>query len=218
MPTSLDSGPIASTLQDLYAAAEAQRSGPGHRRKRDSAERLTAQQRADGAADAYMPIDREAGRLLYSLIRATRPATVVEFGTSFGISTLHLAAAVRDNGFGRVVTTEMNAHKVAAASATFEEVGVSDLVTVLNGDAVKTLDALDGTVEFVLLDGWKELYEPVLKVLEARLPVGTLIAADNASHSDAGPYLEYVRNPAHGYVTFNFPSKRDDSMELSVKV
>lgn len=164
-----------------------------------------------------MPIDPEAGRLLYSLIRATRPATVVEFGTSFGISTLHLAAAVRDNGSGRVVTTELNAHKIATASATFDEVGVSDLVTVLGGDAVETLGALDGAVDFVLLDGWKELYVPVLKVLEDRLPSGTLIAADNASHADTAPYLDYVRDPAHGYVTFNFPSKHEDSMELSLK-
>lgn len=215
MPNSLDSGPIADALRDLYAKAEAQRGGP--RRRRDPAERPTAQQRADDAAEAYMPIDPEAGRLLYSLIRATKPTVVVEFGTSFGISTLHLAAAVRDNGTGRVVTTELNAHKIATATATFEEAGVADLVTVFGGDAVETLSALGGSVDFVLLDGWKELYVPVLKVLEDRMPSGTLVAADNAGHPDTGPYLDYVRDSAGGYVTFNFPSKHEDSMELSLK-
>lgn len=217
MPNTLDSEPVAGTLRQLYANSEAQRGKP-RRRPDQSQPRPSAQQRADDAAEIYMPIDSEAGRLLYSLIRATKPATVVEFGTSFGISTLHLAAAVRDNGVGRVVTTELNEHKIATATATFDAVGLADVVTVLGGDAVEELGALEGSVDFVLLDGWKELYVPVLKVLEDRIPSGTLIAADNASHTDTGPYLDYVRDPANGYVTFNFPSKHEDSMELSLKV
>jgi predicted O-methyltransferase YrrM len=47
-----------------------------------------------------MPVAPDVGRLLYALVRASRPETVVEFGTSFGISTFHLAAAVTDNGRG----------------------------------------------------------------------------------------------------------------------
>src|ERR1700761_3462792 len=58
--------------------------------------------------DRYIAVSPEAGRLLYALARAIRPATVVEFGTSYGISTLYLAAAVTDNGAGQVVTTELS--------------------------------------------------------------------------------------------------------------
>nr|WP_296777187.1 class I SAM-dependent methyltransferase [Rhodococcus sp. (in: high G+C Gram-positive bacteria)] len=217
MPTTLTTDPVASTLRELYAASELQRSGPRRPRPAES-ERPSAQERADAASEAYMPIDPDAGQLLYSLIRATRPETVVEFGTSFGISTLHLAAAVRDNGTGRVVTTELNAHKVSTATATFDRVGLSDVVTVLQGDALETLDTVTGPIGFVLLDGWKEMYLPVLKAIESRLPAGTLIAADNAGHAETGPYLDYVRDPANGYTTTNFPSKEDDSMELSCKV
>jgi predicted O-methyltransferase YrrM len=213
--STLISDPVASTLRELYADAAAQRGRP--RKPRDDSERRSAQQRADDAADRYMPIDPDAGTLLYSLIRATRPETVVEFGTSFGLSTIYLAAAVRDNGIGRVVTTELNAHKVAVATATFERVGLSDLITVYEGDAVETLREVDGPIGFVLLDGWKDLYLPVLNVLTDKIPSGTLIAADNASHADTGEYLEYVRNPSHGFVSFNFPSKHEDSMELSLK-
>ena len=68
----------------------------------------TVQERADAMSEFYIPVTPEAGRLLYSLVRATRPATIVEFGMSFGISALHLASAVRDNGTGRVVTTELS--------------------------------------------------------------------------------------------------------------
>jgi predicted O-methyltransferase YrrM len=151
-------------------------------------------------------------------VRAARPATVVEFGMSLGISAIHLASAVRDNGSGRVVTTELSAAKVRAAKKTFAEVGLDDLIEVLEGDAVATLEKLDGPVDFVLLDGWKELYVPVLDLLEPRLAPGTLVVADNTSMAELAPYLEYVREPANGYVSVNFPARDADSMEISCRV
>jgi methyltransferase family protein len=92
-------------------------------------------ERAEALQDAYLPISAAAGHLLYALARAIRPETVVEFGTSFGISTIHLAAAVADNGTGHVVTTELSDKKARAAQANLQEAGVSDAVTVLTGDA-----------------------------------------------------------------------------------
>lgn len=177
----------------------------------------SAQQRADAMSEFYLPVTRDAGRLLYTLVRASRPATVVEFGMSLGISAIHLAAAVRDNGSGRVVTTELSAAKVAAASQTFAAIGVDNVITVLAGDALQTLQTLDGAVDFVLLDGWKELYLPVLELLEPRLSPGTLVVADNTSMAALAPYLEHVRDPANGYVSVSFPARDSDSMEISCR-
>lgn len=179
--------------------------------------KASAKERADAFSDFYLPVSPEAGRLLYALVRATRPGTVVEFGMSLGISALHLAAAVRDNGSGRVVTTELSAAKVAAAKKTFAETGLDDVITVLEGDALTTLADLDGPVEFVLLDGWKELYLPVIKLLEPRLTPGALIVADNTSMEDTVPYLDHVREPANGYVSVNFLARDSDSMEISCR-
>jgi predicted O-methyltransferase YrrM len=176
---------------------------------------MTTQERTDAMSEFYIPVTPESGRLLYALVRATRPKTVVEFGMSFGISAVHLAAAVRDNGNGRVVTTELSATKVAAAKETFAETGLTDVITILEGDALTTLDGLDGAADFVLLDGWKDLYLPVIKLLEPRLPTGALVIADNASAPDMKPYLDYVRNPENGYVSFNFLVRENDSMEIS---
>jgi predicted O-methyltransferase YrrM len=164
-----------------------------------------------------LPVTPEAGRLLYALVRATRPGTVVEFGMSLGISAIHLAAAVRDNGSGRVVTTELSAAKVATAKKTFAETGLDDVITVLRGDALTTLADQDGPVEFVLLDGWKELYQPVIKLVEPRLTSGALIVADNTSMDDTKPYLDYVRDPGNGYVSVNFLARDSDSMEISCR-
>jgi predicted O-methyltransferase YrrM len=171
------------------------------------------QERSDALKDLYLPISAEAGKLLYALVRAIRPQTVVEFGTSYGISTVYLAAAVTDNGTGHVLTTEMSSQKVAAARANLEEAGVGAAVTVLAGDALATLADVPGPVEFVLLDGWKDLCLPVLRLLEPVLAPGALVAADDNTHATLADYLGYVRDPANGYVTVSFPV--EDGVELS---
>ncbi|MFD4399751.1 O-methyltransferase [Kitasatospora sp. NPDC058478] len=177
---------------------------------------LGPQEQADANAEVYMPISAQGGRLLYNLIRAVRPATVVEFGTSFGISTLHLAAAVRDNGTGRVISTELSAAKAAAARRTFAETGLDDLITVLEGDARDTLAAVAGSADFVLLDGWKDLCLPVLRLLEPRLAPGTLVVADDVDLEALAPYLDYVRDPRNGYQSVTFPV--EDGMEISCRL
>jgi predicted O-methyltransferase YrrM len=176
----------------------------------------TPREQADAKAQVYMPISARGGQLLYNLIRSARPATVVEFGTSFGISTLYLAAAVRDNGVGRVISTELSTSKAASANRTFAEAGLDDLITVLEGDARETLANVAGSVGFVLLDGWKDLCLPVLKLLEPRLPPGTLVVADDVDLEDLQPYLDYVRDSANGYESVTFPV--EDGMEISCRL
>ncbi|MGW3150131.1 O-methyltransferase [Streptomyces sp. NPDC001177] len=177
---------------------------------------MSPQEHADAAAEVYMPISVAGGELLYNLVRAVRPATVVEFGMSFGISTLYLAAAVRDNGAGRVVTTELSKVKIAAARRTFAETGLDDLITVLEGDARDSLGGLEAPADFVLLDGWKDLCLPVLRLLEPRLAPGTLVVADDSSFASMQPYLDYVRDPANGYRSVGFPV--EDGMEISCRL
>jgi hypothetical protein len=113
---------------------------------------VTAAERSEAYADRYLPISEEAGNLLYALVRAIRPRTVVEFGTSFGISTLFLAAGVADNGSGEVITTELNTKKASAARANLDEAAVGDRVTILEGDALEMLGAVPGPVELALLE------------------------------------------------------------------
>lgn len=217
MPTTLHDQRVAAALDRMYAETNEQM--PRLRDMRDALSTArTSQERADAMSAFYIPVTPEAGRLLYSLVRASRPATIVEFGMSFGISALHLASAVRDNGSGRVVTTELSADKIAAAKQTFADTGLDDLITILEGDALSTLAGLDGPVGFVLLDGWKELYLPVIKLLEPHLSPGALVVADNTEMADTQPYLDYVRNAENGYVSVNFVARKSDSMEISCRV
>jgi tRNA A58 N-methylase Trm61 len=75
-----------------------------------------------------LAINPEFGKMLYMLGVARRAATIVEFGTSFGVSTIYLAAALRDNGGGKLITTEFEAGKVAQAKKNLAEAGLADLV------------------------------------------------------------------------------------------
>ena len=218
MTNTLQDPRVATALERMFAESHEQfasmRSGGADFSALATA---TAAERADALGDYYLPVTPQAGRLLYALVRATRPATVVEFGMSLGISAIHLASAVRDNGAGRVVTTELAATKVARATRTFAETGLDDLITVLEGDALQTLESLDSAVDFVLLDGWKEMYVPVLELLEPRLTPGALVVADNTSMPELEPYLTYVRNPDNGYVSVPFAARESDSMEISCR-
>lgn len=214
MATTLQNPRVADILHRMYAESQEQMATLRERRPNMSAAR-TVRERADAMSEFYIPVTPEAGRLLYALVRATKPATIVEFGMSFGISALHLASAVRDNGAGRVITTEISDTKIAAAKQTFTDTGLDDLITVLDGDALTTLAELDGPVDFVLLDGWKELYLPVIKLLEPKLSPGALVIADNTESADTRTYLDYVHDSESGYVSFNFAVRESDSMELS---
>ncbi len=227
MPDSLTSSPVRPLLDRLFQAAHADDTHWAAIRERhpDGFAGLSAREQADAYAELYIPVSPEGGRLLYTLVRASRPATVVEFGTSYGISTIHLAAAVRDNAAGRdnaatgrVVSTELNAAKVARARANLAEAGLADLVTILEGDALETLAGLPGPVGFVLLDGWKRLYLPVLRLLEPRLPPGALVVADDtvSMAAEMTDYLSYVRDPAHGYLSVSFPES--DGLEITCRL
>jgi predicted O-methyltransferase YrrM len=211
MTNTLASPRVQTVLDRLFAAADRDDErrpslAPGYRD-------APAAARSEAAQDLYIPISAEAGQLLYALARAARPQTVVEFGTSFGISTIYLAAAVTDNGAGRVLSTELSQRKVEAATANLAEAGVGGAVTILAGDALETLADVAGPVGLVLLDGWKDLCLPVLRLLEPRLAPGALVVADDITFASMGEYLDYVRDPAHGYVTVAFPV--EDGMEIS---
>jgi predicted O-methyltransferase YrrM len=144
--------------------------------------------------DVYIPVSRQDGHLLYAMTRGADARRVVEFGASFGISTIYLAAAVRDNGGGQVITTEIEPAKCRAAGAAIREAGLDAVATVLEGDALQTLTTVDGPIDVVFLDGWKDLYLPVLELLVPKLRAGAAVFADNVNMADTRPYLEYIRD------------------------
>jgi len=150
-------------------------------------------------ASNYLNISPEFGQFLYTCVRSTNAKRIVEFGTSFGISTIHLAAALRDNGGGELISTELEETKALQARKNLANAGLSYLVDVRIGDALDTLKTgIKGKIDLVHLDGALSLYLPVLKLLEPHLREGALVIGENAVDQSVA-YLEYVRNPKNGY-------------------
>lgn len=181
---------------------------------------LSAGQRAELFKDVYMSVSSEGGALLYLLARATGAHTVVEYGTSFGVSTIHLASAVRDNGGGTVIGTELQHDKAVAAQRNFVEAGVSDLIDLRVGDALETLVDVPEVVDLVLLDGWPDLALPVLRLLEPSLRPGSLILVDDVDMdwgSDVhGPLLAHLGDPESGYLSVRIPV--GDGIQASIRL
>jgi predicted O-methyltransferase YrrM len=167
--------------------------------------------------DVYIPISRAQGRFLYLVARSIDARRLVEFGTSFGVSTIYAAAAARDTG-GAVVGTELEPSKRERARAHLAEAGLDDLVDVRLGDARDTLRDVPAPIDLVLLDGWKELYLPVLRLLEPKLRPGSVVLADNIKtfRRALAPYVDYVQSGRNGYQSVTLPLK--DGFEYSVRL
>jgi predicted O-methyltransferase YrrM len=217
--TTLNQSQVQEVLFRLYAEAQVNDS-------RVQAEEQALLAAAGGIIDdqtlqsindrTFMAVAPEVGRLIYLLVRSRRPALVVEFGTSFGVSAIHIASGIRDNCFGHLITTEQSAAKAPRAAVHLEQAGLSDLVEIRQGDAFQTLAGVR-EIDLLLLDGWKPLYLPLLKQLELALSPDCLIIADDVISLAAkvAPYLAYVRNPTNGYVSCEIPL--DDGLELSIR-
>ncbi|WP_437726042.1 O-methyltransferase [Sorangium sp. So ce861] len=168
-------------------------------------------------ADKYLAIGSDQGAFCYLTARALRATTIVEFGTSFGVSTLWLAAAVRDNGGGRVIGTELVPEKARRAQANLEEAGLASFAEIRVGDATETLRSDLGEVDFMLNDGFPLRALDVLKLVAPALRPGAVVVTDNVGvfRADYRDYVAYVRDPRHGFASMTVPFR--SGTEYSVR-
>ena len=219
MSSTITNPQILTLLETLYA--DAARNDPlVHQAARDAgASNKNEAEFYKAVNKAYMPVSREFGNLLYVLGRSSRAKTIVEFGTSFGISTIFLAAAIRDNGSGKVITTEFEPEKAARARKNLAAAGLADWVEFRVGDALATLKSNPPTeIDLVLLDGAKGLYLDVLKILEPQLRPGAIVASDNTDHDGMERFLHYLRAPGSGYASSAILTQGDRGHEVSVRL
>ena len=177
--------------------------------KRQSAKRTTdpaSKHDMDFVRDKLVALDPEKCDLCYMLCRAIGARRVVEFGTSFGVSTIYLAAAVRDTvrergGEGIVIGTEIEPGKAEIATTNIAEAGLDPFVEVRVGDARKTLKDAGGPVDFLLLDSWIPLVRPVMDVMAPQLRPGAIVLCDNVERyeQEYSDYTSFVRDPKNGF-------------------
>ena len=173
--------------------------------------------------DKFVALDPEKCDLCYMLCRSIRARRVVEFGTSFGVSTIYLAAAVRDTvreerGEGIVIGTEIEPTKARVANANLADAGLERFVDVRVGDARETLRDAGGPVDFLLLDSWIPMVRPVIDVVAPQLRRGAIVVCDNVEtyEREYADYTSFVRNPANGFRSVLL--SHEGGLEISVKL
>jgi predicted O-methyltransferase YrrM len=170
-------------------------------------------------SDKLVALDRDKAEFCYQLCRAIRARQVVEIGTSFGVSTLYLAAAVRDNagpgGEGRVIGTEYEPGKARAARIHFAEAGLQKWIDLREGDLRETLKEIDAPVDFVLVDIWISMARPAIEMVAPHLRPGAILVCDNTEkYREAyADYFAFLH--ANGFRTLTLPF--DGGLELSAR-
>lgn len=199
---------IPRLLAYFFASISGRLNDPGFRRRVFS--------------DVYSAVTPERGALLYLVARAIRATRILEFGTSHGISTIYLATAVRDNlaagaaGPGQVIGSEMDPRKIEVATRNLQEAGLADIVRILPGDALETLRDIANPQDMVFLDGRKDMYLPVLRILQPKLRTGAVVVSDNIEtfRKELIPFIEYMHSEKSGFASSTL--KISDGMEISV--
>src|SRR5712671_5901734 len=170
-------------------------------------------------SDKLYALDRDKAEFCYQLCRTIDARQIVEIGTSYGVSTLYLAAALRDNlgaagGDGVVIGTEYEANKASAARAHFEQAGLSGFIDLREGDLRETLRQIDGPVDFMLVDIWITMARPALELVTPHLRSGAIVISDNTERyrSEYADYLAFL--DAHDFRTMTLPF--DGGLEMSV--
>lgn len=176
----------------------------------------------DFLRDRLIPLHPDKCTLAYVLCRSLNAQRVVEFGTSFGVLTIYLAAAVRENGHtgsrGVVIGTEIEPTKVIAARENLAEAGLADFVEIREGDPTETLKDIGGAADFLLMDSWTDYARSIIEVMAPQLRLGAIVMADNVPRTPRRyrDYVEYVRDPSNGFRSVWWPY--EGGVELSVRV
>ena len=179
--------------------------------------------------DKLVALDRSKAEFCYHLCRALRARRVVEAGTSFGVSTIYLAAAVRDNlcqpiqtredrgDAGVVIGTEYEPEKANMAQSHFAAAGLADFIDLREGDLRETLVHVDGPIDFMLIDIWTPMARPALSLIAPKLREGAVVICDNTQQfrEAYSGYFDFVHDPRNGLRTMTLPF--EGGLEFTVR-
>jgi predicted O-methyltransferase YrrM len=214
-------------LAKLHAESDAQ--NPAIRDHYDELDRSVGRSPEDQAArtktflsDKLYALDRDKAEFCYQLCRAIDARRIVEIGTSYGVSTIYLAAALRDNlgaagGEGVVIGTEHEPEKARAARVHFQEAGLTRFIDLRKGDLRETLRHIDGPVDFTLVDIWIPMARPALELIAPHLRRGAIVVCDNTEQHRVAyaDYFAFINDPAQQFRTMTLPFA--GGLEMSVR-
>ncbi|HPW20798.1 MAG TPA: O-methyltransferase [Vicinamibacterales bacterium] len=194
----------------LWAAAPAQADPPVPRTSDLVLTRIKA------ADTGQLAVSEEDGRFLRFLVVSKGAKRALEIGGASGYSAIWIGLGLRETG-GRLVTIEFDPARARDAEANVRAAGLSDVVTVVAGDAFAAIPRLPGTFDFVFLDAWKRDYQRFFELVFPRLDVGGFFVAHNVVNkaSEMGDFLETLRS--HPRLRSAIVSPSGEGVSVSLK-
>lgn len=185
-------------------------------------EALDGEQKASGEGIPFWRVSGENGRLLHILCRSTGARRAVEIGTSSGYSGIHIASAL-DAANGHLWTFEQEPFKLDLARRSFEDAGLSALITQVAGDVLQTLPAFLAAggepVDFAFLDAVKTDYLRYLEILRPHLRTGSVVCADNVGAPQAEAVAPYLAALERGpFITSIVPTRNAETLTDALAV
>ena len=207
---------IPTSTQDILNAMYHHAKKDGLKVAKALAKNIITKVKPSDVGTAYLPISKEQGAYIYELILSNNFKNLVEFGTSFGISTLYLAEGVKKTN-GHITTTEIVSNKCKEALKTFKKAGLDNYISLLEGDALETLKNYNQPIDLLILDGWKELYLPVFNLLEENFHKKTLIFVDNTNMDGVKYFLKEIKKRSSKYETKKLNFEKGNTVLISLK-
>jgi len=158
--------------------------------------------------------------MLRILVESARAKRGIEVGSATGFGAVNMGIAFERTG-GHLYTLEINPRMVKECRENLKKAGLENIVTCIEGDALKTLPGLEGEFDFVFIDAVKRDYLKYLKLIEPKLKPGAVIVGDNVIRS-AGAMKDFLRfiqeNPNYDTVIIRASMEKNDGMSVSYKI
>jgi predicted O-methyltransferase YrrM len=158
--------------------------------------------------------------MLRILVESAKAKRGVEVGSASGFGAINMGIAFERNG-GHLWTFDIDPAAIKETRENLEKVGLENVVTAVEGDALKTLQDVEAPVDFVFIDALKQDYFKYLKILEPKLSPGAVVVADNVIQSAKAmkDYLDYVQtSPDYDTVIIRSSLEKNDGMAISYKI
>jgi predicted O-methyltransferase YrrM len=171
------------------------------------------------AADTdLLAVSEEDGRFLRVMIASSGATRALEIGGANGYSAIWIGLGLRQTG-GHLTTIEFDPARAKTAGENIRRAGLSDVVTVVPGDAFKEIPKLSGEFDFVFLDAWKRDYKRFFDMVFPRLRTRGLFLAHNVvnKQSEMPDFLGTIQNNPAVMTTIVRPSGEGISVSLKLK-
>ena len=179
---------------------------------------LKLMQQIKGADADLLAVSEEDGRFLRVMVASSGSTRALEIGGANGYSAIWIGLGLRQTG-GRLTSIEYDPARAKVAAENIRKAGLSDIVTVVSGDAFKEIPKLTGEFDFVFLDAWKRDYKKFLDMVFPRLRPRGLFLAHNVvnKQSEMTDFLTAIRTDPRMFSSIVTPSGEGISITMKAR-